>query len=44
MTEGPHAIVVSVIYKDNHFLLKRGKSTVKIIYNQPTDYLEPAKY
>jgi hypothetical protein len=44
MTEAPHAIVASVIYKDNHFLLMRDKSASKIIYNQPAALLEPAKY
>ena len=44
MTEAPHAILDSVIYKDNRFLRKRDKSADKIIYNQSAGHLKPAKY
>ena len=42
MTEAPQVILASVIYKDNSFLLIRGKSAGKIIYNQAAGHLEHA--
>ncbi len=43
MTEAPHAILDTVIYKDNRFLRMGDKSADKIIYNQSAGHLKPAK-